>query len=263
MAKNAIEMRVSIDNLIDRVRSPRFGDDRYYDAINQAQARIIDDRTENIKNPKTYSVEAVQRVREELDTLTVDEFPIVPVGNIIAKPANYFHHLSLDVVIDGDTNYARATTHNAIGPLKRDPFRKPSNKKPYYLNISTGIKIERGSTGAFTNSLLSYLKLPDEVTIGTEADKITPASGNLTNGVTYYVYEDTIHNGIERFEGETFVAIAAPIVGGVVINSSNVTDSDLPGRIHEEVIRLAAGIMMGSDEDYNKKVDLQRDNAQS
>ena len=263
MAKNAIQMRKSMDALIDRVRNPRFEDDRYYDAINQAIARIRDDRTENIKDPKTYSVEAVQRVREELDTLVVDELVIVPVASVIAKPADYYHYLSLDVTIDGVESYARPTTHGKLGPLKRSPFKKPSTIKPYYLHISTGIKVEFCTTDSFTTSLLSYIKNPAKVTIGNEADKITPASGNLTNGVTYYVYEDTTHNGIQRFEGETFVAIAAPIVGGIVINASDVTDSDLPGRIHEEVIRLAASIMMGSDEDYNKKIDLQRDNAQS
>lgn len=258
---NALQMRLRIDELNDRVKSPRFTDDKYYSAINQAIQMTINDRIDNIKDKKRYSVQSIQRVRDELYTLIIAGTAIVPVSDIIAYPANYYHYLQLNCVIGGVTSYARPTDYNRVGPLLDNSWKKPSDTKPYYIEVGTGLKVLHG-TGTFTSGILDYIKIPNTVSIGNAGQKLTSASGNLATTTNYYVYDECVHNGVTYYDGALFTTsgVAAALTSGTVILASNVVNCDLPEILQNEVVRLASAIMNGTVEDYQKKQDLKNDN---
>lgn len=256
---NPIQQIVEISKLNDRVRSARFNDDQYMSAINQAIELILNDRIDNIKNPKRYSLQSIQRVREELYTL-VKNVTIVPVSNIVAFPADYRYYLYLECTIDGESNYARPTNYNEIGPLKQNPFRKPSGEKPYFNDVATGLFIHHTGT-IFSSASLDYLKIPNVVSIGYENNKV--ATGTLTNGTSYYVYEEGVYAGTTYYEGQTVVGTGAALTSGIYIPVSVCTSCDLPEHLQKEINRMASAIMQGTIEDYMKKQQLEIDNQKS
>jgi hypothetical protein len=257
MVLNAIEMRVRIDSRIDRVRSPRFKDDSYYDAINEAIEAYIEDRTHNIKQKKTYSAESFQRVRDELYTLYKIDTG-APVGNVVAYPSDFYGYLLMYATIAGERQWCRPTDHNQLGPLLEHSFRKPSDTKPYFLQDLLGLTVQRGTAGAFSAHELHYIKAPAIVSIGDESDKLT-SGATLTNLIVYYVNDEAVYNGTTYYPGDTITGTGTALTSGTVIASTNVTDCDLPDRSHKEIYQRAANIMMGVTEDYNKKQDIEKD----
>jgi len=260
---NVVQMIEGIAFLNDRESSSRFLDEAYMKAINSAITRILEDRLDNIKMPKRYSFESVQRVRDELYTLVVPTLSITPIGNTLAYPANYNYFLKLDCTIDGVTSYARPTSFNELGPLLENPWKAPSNTKPYYEQNLMGFVVYRGATGSFTAGLLDYIKNPDVVSVGNESDKISAGASALTIGVVYMAYEDSVHNGVTYVSGSTFTAVSAVLTSGMVIPNSVIVNCNLPEKIHQEVMRTASQIMQGSIEDFAKKQDLKTDNAEA
>lgn len=257
---NALQMRLKIDELNDRVKSPRFVDNKYYSAINQAIELTINDRIENIKIDKKYSLQSIQRIRDELYTLVKTGTIIIPIADVLPFPADYYYFLYLECTINGSVNYARPTDYNKIGPLKSNSFKYPSAVKPYYNEVGNGLKIDYGS-GTFTIGVLDYIKLPNTVSIGNEGNKITSAGPTLNLGSNYYVYDEAVHNGITYYDGELFIATATSLLtSGTVIESINVVNCDLPELLQNEIIRMASAIMNGTVEDYSKKQDLKNDN---
>lgn len=260
---NAIQQFIAISILNDRESSARFIDEQYMYAINAAIGMIIDDRTDNIKKPKRYSFESVQRVRDELYTLVPPSLTIVPVGNTLAYPADYNHFLKLQCTIDGATNYARPMTYNESGPLLENPWKKPSNTKTYFDQNVLGFNILRGASGTFSAGILDYIKIPDTVSIGSASNKINPGASVLIPGQTYVAYEDSEHAGAIYNAGTVFTASLGSLTSGIVILYSLVVNCNLPTKLHEEVNRLASAIMNGAIEDFQKKQDLMNDNQQS
>lgn len=256
---NAIYMRLEMDRLNDRVKSPRYQDDSYYSAINQAISLTCNDRIDNIKQRKPYSLQSIQRVRDELYTLIAPTVTLIPVADVITFPADYYYHLYVECTIDGKVNYAIPTDYNKIGPIKQSSLRKPSDDKPYFNEVGTGLKISHGS-GTFTSATFDYLKKPARVSIGNEGNKISAGASVLTPGSTYYVYDIAVHAGVTYYEGETFVATLITLTSGTVIASVNVTNCDLPDLLQDEVIRLATAILTGTTENFAKKQALQKDN---
>lgn len=257
---NAIQQRIEIDKLNDRVKSPRFNDDQYYSAINQAIDMILNDRIDNIKNPKKYSLQSVQRIREELYTL-VKNSTTLPIANVLTFPTDYRYYLYLECTINGVLDYFKPTTYNEIGPLKKNPFRKPDNEDNRYFNdVSTGLKLVYGN-GALTTSSFDYLKTPNVVSIGYENNKVT--TGTLTSGTTYYVYEEGVYAGTTYYEGQTVVGTGVALTSGIYIPSTVVVNCDMPEHLQKEINRMASAIMQGTIEDYMKKQQLELDNLKS
>jgi len=261
MFYNAIQMRMAIDNLIDRVKSPRFTDSRYYDAINQAQKKVLDDRTENIKRQRSFGVQTSQRLRNELSTL-IRRATGAPAGSFIPYPTQYYYLLSIENTVDGITNACRPVTYNEQGLINRNPFRRPKSDKTYFNDSLTGWTILLPTGGNFTQYNMFYIATPVVVTIGQESNKIT-GPGTLVIGQTYYVYDEAVHNGITYIDGATFVAVNTILTSGTVINSSFVIDSDMPSQLHEEIIRLSAAIMDGTVDEYEKENNLKQTNEES
>lgn len=248
---NAIEMIVRIDQIIDRTRSGRFEDVDYMNAINAAIINIVKDRVAPIRNPRRYSVQSAQRIRDELYTLV----PAPATGTLssdnAAYPTGYLYYLLLYVTIGGTQIYCRPTSFNEIGPLKDNPFMKPSATKTYFNENVSGLKVHY--TGTVTAYELHYIKTPDTVSIGRPRVKIAAGTA-LTNGATYYVYEKTVYIGTTYEVGETFTTAATTaITSGTVILSSNITNCNLPANMHDEVCNKAAQLLLRTVEDYNKE----------
>lgn len=260
---NIIQMIDQVAFLNDREKSARFLDDSYMKAINESIIMILEDRLEPIKKMKRYSFELVQRVRDELYSLIPPTLSIVPAGNTLAYPADYNYFLKLECVIDGATTLCRPTSYGESGTLPENPFKRPANNKTYFDQYNAGFLIYRAATGSFTSGKLDYVKNPDTVSIGTDANKIAAGGAVLIIGSTYIVYEEAVHAGTTYSEGATFVASATSLTSGIVILYSLVTNCNLPVKIHQEICRLASAIMNGTVEDYNKKQDLKADSADS
>ncbi len=258
---NIIQMQTEVSFLVDRESSARFTDDQYMTAINSAIVSILEDRLDNIKNPKRYSFESVQRVRDELYTLVPPTVTIVPVGNLVPYPSNYNYFLKLECIIDGNTTLSRPTSYNESGTLPENPFKKPSNTKTYFDQNADGFVIDRGAAGTFSAALLDYVKNPDTVTIGNPNNKITDG-GALVIGSVYIVYEEAVENSVTYYEGQTFTAATAVLTSGTVILNSIVVNCNLPVKLHKEITRLAASYMTGTISEFDKEQDLVQQNKQ-
>ena len=251
-------MRQRIDEYIDRTKAARHLDRAYYNAINAATNMILKDRIAPIRIKRKYSIQSTQRVRDELYTL----IPAPVTGSttasaIVAYPADYYYYLQMYITIAGIKNFCSPTTYNEIGPLEENPFSKPSAVKPYFNELATGLKIHWGSTGAVSFEL-TYLRQPATVTIGKQSNKIL-AGGTLTNAITYLVYEEAVYAAVTYEEGDTITGTGAALTSGIVIETANIVNSDLPVNMHEEICKQAAAIMEGTVEQFNKKQDLSID----
>lgn len=267
---NAIQMRERINELLDRERGSRYEDFNYYNALNGATMLLIKDRIEPIKLERRYSVQATQRLRDELYTLIPAPNTTPASNGIVAYPSGYLYYLLLYITIGGTKYFCKPTTYNTIGPLINNPFSKPSATKPYFNELVTGLKIEAGdgdTTGAIE---FYYIKTPDTISIGEERDKIE--AGATLAAVEYYVYEDATHTdtittgggatvttGQVIRAGETFTGTVALLLTGIVIPGTKITNSNLPVNLHEELCIKTAAMMAGDVGDYNKKQIYERD----
>jgi len=256
---NILQMFNLVAFFNDREQSARFPDESYIKAINSAIIKVVEDRLDNIKSPKKYSFESVQRVRDELYTLVPPTLTIVPVGDTIPYPADYNYFLKLECTIDGETHYSKPTSYGESGTLSENPFKAPSAVKTYFDQNVNGFYVYRGGT-SFTAGLLDYIKHPDAVSVGNESNQIVAGASVLTIGTTYIVYEDAVHNGVSYVMGDTFVAVSVILTSGIVILNSLMVSCDLPKKIHEEVCRVASAIMNGSVSDFEKTMALKIDN---
>lgn len=251
---NAIQIRLRVDELIDRTRTARHTDSEYYNAINGATAELIKDRVEAIRPPKRYSVQSSQRLRSELYTL----IPAPWAGstfatNVVTFPTDYYYYLVL-YISTGSTpkTSCTPTTYDEVGLLSINPFKKPSAIKPYFNERASGLQVECGGLTSFTYELW-YIKIPQTVTIGFERDKIT-SGGAIGNGTDYYVYEDCVYNSNTYYAGEKFTGGAtATLTSGIVIPASIVVNSDLPANLHEELCVMTAKKLSLTVENYNKE----------
>lgn len=261
MKLNAIQLRTTIDGLIDRINSPRYLDSEYYEAINLATGMIFEDRVDNIKIKKGYSFESVQRVRDELYTLIKNSAGI-PVADIIPYPSDYNYAIDVELTVGSVSQSARAISYNQKTIIQRNPFKQPSPEQTFYIEQSTGL-LAKYAGGTFSQYNLWYLKNPATVSIGTQSDKIvgTNIAGQLTIGTTYITYDQAVHNGVTYYPGDIFVAANTTLVSGIVIPNSVIVNSDMPDKILPEICRLAGAILSGTAADYNKKQDLIRDNS--
>mgnify|MGYP003552418257 FL=1 len=255
---NAIQMMERTDVFLDRYKSARFADSNYMDAFNSVCISMFKDRTDNKNLFKKYSFQSNEQVRRELYTL-IKTATIVPTGDVVVYPIDFEYYGDMNVVIDGVTSYCRPTNFNEIGPLKLNPFRKPKATKPYYIENSTGLKVYYGS-GTFTSAIMTYLKTPNTVSIGTESNKINTGGAVLAINSVYIVYSPTaVHDGVTYYVGQTFTATATSLTSGIVILNSVVVNCDFPENVHDEICKRAAVLLKRSIEDFNASVILEKD----
>ena len=255
-------MREAIDKLIDRVKSHSFPDNRYYEAINQAQKIIIDDRVEPLKVKKDYSVQSTERLRNELRSLVRPTVTATIISDTVSYPTDFYYLLLMQNTVNGVKAACKPLTYNEKGVLLRNPFKRPVSDETYYNENNSSWRISLPVGAAFTLCELDYIKKPAVVSIGNENNKIED-TGTLVIGSSYTVYDEAEHNGNTYYEGSSFVAANPVLTSGTVILTSLITDSDMPEYLHEEITRLAAAIMEGTVENYNKKQVLLSDNQSS
>ena len=266
---NAIQMRVNIDTIIDRVKSARFPDDSYYQAINQAIQIIVDDTSESIKVPRKYSFQSSQRLRDRLYTLiatpTVTGVPAA--GNVIPMPNDYYYLTLLQATVQDNftgekvTNNVRAITYGEQGMIDRNPFKKPKIYKTYFNERDGDWQLFIPPNSTVLSYSLDYLRRPILVSIGNERDKIQ-SGGTLIVGQKYYCYDDSVENSISYSEGDLFTAGTTSLTSGIVIPFAKVVNCDLPIEIHDEINRAAGAIMEDSLENYLKEASLDKQNQQ-
>lgn len=257
-------MHAEIDRKIDFVNNARFSSRDYDQAINEAIEQIVNDRTDNIKINKRYSLEAVQRVRDELYTI-VDSSDLTVAGDIGAFPAGYKHFMKMTSVVNGVTQPVRPTTHDHIEEVLRNSFTKPDATHVFCVQESSGFKVYYDSTNNTLGIVnLVFLKHPATASRGLPDEEISAGAGVLTPASSYIVTDDeTIENGVTYYKGEIFSAGTANLTAGKVVLRSNTTDSDLPGTIHKEIIDKAAAIMEGWVDEFQSKQSLTVDASQS
>lgn len=243
--------------MIDRVNSPRYLDQEYYEAINLATSMIFEDRVNNIKIKKGYSFESEQRLRDEMYTL-IKNVTGAPSGNLIPLPSDYNTAILVEPTIAGTLQAARPLSYNELSFIERNPFKQFSEETVFYIEQSTGLDIKYAG-GSFSAYSLWYLKNPATVTIGVESDKLTTGA-TLTSNVLYIVYNQSVYNGVTYYPGDIITGTGIALTSGIVIPRSVTVDSDMPDKILPEICRLAGAILSGTVADYNKKQDLIRDN---
>lgn len=257
---NLAEMHDRIDAYLDRSRSPRYTKTIRDMAINTAIDQFVKDRYDNIKrDPRGYSFEIVERVREELFTLVETDYPITIVGNLTPSPPDFLYH----VVTYINTSAGRVLSvlkSYVENDLTANSFTKPKPTQPIHRRTNTGFIFDVGSPASFSGSgQMTYIKYPAKVRW--DETVISASPGALVPGNTYYVVSGPIiHAGNTYAQGQTFVASATSFVGGTVnlLNNCN-----LPQTTHEEICKIAARIISGSYEDYNKSQNMEQENRQA
>lgn len=246
---NIIEMHTRLEYYVDKSKSPRFLSDFHYDqSLNIAQDKIIQDKYDNIKQHKMYGFQVVQKVRDDLRTI-IKTVPIVPVGNVLAYPADYLYEVALAVTIDGVEYSSTSVAYNRVNIQNDNTFTEEIKEEPTHIEDQNGIKVMFGTAGTFTTANLSYLSIPPVMSKG--LIDITQGPTALVIGQTYYVTVGTVtHNAVVYTVGQSFVAVNTVLTGtGTVIFIVNCI---LSVSCHEELCKQAAQILIGSVEGWNQ-----------
>lgn len=247
---NIIKIADRVDLYTDVTRNARYFRAVYDSSINDAIQIIID----SILNPeeglrKAKGFQKDQFVSDNLYTLQKTQSG-APSGTIALYPNDYYFCTGIISTISSVPYYCRPTNQNEIGPLLVDSYRAPSPTKPYYLQVPTGFKIYSG-TGTVTSVDLGYIKTPAIITIGKESQLINAGTGVLTNPTAYIATAPSIHNSISYNIGDAFTSANNDLTSGQVILATNTTDCDLPAKLHEEVAKRAAAILLRSTANYH------------
>ena len=246
-----------VGELCDIVKTTRRSDREYMNVLNEATELVVSKRIDPIKTKERYSVQSVQRVRDELYTLIPAPATGSPSSDVVPFPANYKSYLLLYVNVGSNKVYCQPVSYNAEGDFQQDPFGKPSDEELYYNERATGLRVFHGSTALGTYELW-YIKNPNVISIGEERDKIV-AGGTLTTSVVYYAYDESVYAGTTYYPGEAITGTGAALTSGTVIINTKIISSELPSALQDEVCNVAAAILAGTMEDYNKKQSLSQD----
>lgn len=257
---NAIQFSYAIDLYVNRTHSSRFYNVEKNKAVNDAMMKKIDSITDTYNPNKLTGIDRIQKFRDELYTLI--KTSTTPATNIglyndditidhINYPSDYQTFTALTVTIDGKTTYSRDNmNYNTRGPQLECSFRKPNNKKPFFLEDATGVLVYRGIGSTITSPKLDYIKQPVDFNMGTESQYINAGNGVLVNATSYIAVEVSVHNGITYQEGTQFVSSNANLTSGKVILTSNTTTCELPEKCHDEIAKMAAEILLGVTKDF-------------
>jgi len=252
-----------IDFYLDITRNARFYFADYDKSVNDAIENYIDEQLGDEKQRQPENFQWIQQIRDNLYTLIKTVSPSVTNGTVITNryysstpshlnyPTDYRSFVSLNVLIDAYTDYSRPITYNEIGPLLKDSFKHPTNQKTYYNEDATGHVVWRGIGGTFTSASLTYIKEPVLFTVGSETQLIAPGAVVLTNAASYIAVEVSVQNGVTYQIGTQFTAVGTALTSGLVILASNTTQIELPEKVHDEICKAAARIMLLVTSNYN------------
>lgn len=274
---NIVQLFNKTDFFLDSERSPRFEPAQKSKAINTAINDILLDRYDNIKRnnrEKDYAFQTAQRLRDELYTLVRYMADISANGDFILQanfPADYMFLLLMEASISGQIINTIPLTYDELSVVQLSPFARPSISYPqriYRIESNEGVKVIYGSVGRLLSANIYYIKRPAIVSIGTEVN-----DGNTTflSNTPIIAYVPTVLNlyksGIfwqqyslaeeEKYTVGTLGEDSAKVYTGIVYY--NFTETDLPETLHEEICRIAAKILSGNVENYNRQMSLDKD----
>lgn len=262
MTRNVVQMHEEIKKKQDFVNNPRFGSRAYDDAINEAVEQMVNDRYDNFKRRKSYSVESVQRVKDELYTIILDAVTLSKVGDVAAFPVDYKHTLLMTADVNSVTQVVVPVPFDELRHRMDNTFTAPDAENPIFTQASNGFTLYHGSN-TLGDVKLTYMKHPATVSRGLPDELLTSADA-LTGAASYIAVEDdTVQNSVTYYTGEVFTAVGTVLTSGSVVLRSDTTDCDLPGTAHKEVIDLAAAIMEGWVDEFQSKQSLEFDATKS
>lgn len=243
-------MQDRIEFYVDKSKSPRFQRGFHYDqALNIAQDKIIQDKYDNVKQHKMYAFQVFQKIRDDLRTI-VKTVPITPVGNLIQLPIDYMYEVGLALVINGIKYDSREVTYNEFNGLDDNSFTSITIEEPVHIEDENGIEVSFGLSGTFSSAILSYIKIPSVISLGPD---IKSGLGVLVIGNSYYVTVGTVNDGAVRVIGSRFVALSSNMTGtGTVIAINAQSNCILPVSCHEELVKYASSLLIGSVEGFDQ-----------
>ena len=265
---NAIQMFYAVTFYTNRTYSERYFNIEINKAVNDAIMKKIDSITDTAKQNELNGIDRIQKFRDELYTLLKKSATgVTAVGTIndtvteehILFPTDYQTFAALTLTIDGYTKGSRPTTYGERNDMIDCSFRRPNNKKTYYLEDATGLLVYRGIGGTVTTVKLDYIKQPAEFTMGLDSQLIDAGAGVLTNTTSYIATQDSVHNGITYAEGTQFVSANTNLTSGQVILTANTTPCELPEKCHDEIAKMAAEILLGVNKDYEASAFSQKE----
>lgn len=258
---NAVEIRDRIDYYNDLTRNARFTFQEYANAVNSVIANYVDEEIGLAEGGMKKAIQLTQVGRDRIYTLIKTANPVITPGATVTGrygsfvpcslpfPTDYQNLMSVEVIIDSVSNYARPTDHNEDGPLFNNSFMKPTNKKPYYMENNAGLLIFKGVGGTFSQCTLTYLKQPATYSLSTEANIKT--NGSILPAGTYYALQSSTYNGVNYASGASITGLGGVLtITGSAILASLTTTCDLPVYVHDEIAKLASGLMLGTSGNY-------------
>lgn len=251
MNTNSYKLLRDIDFLLDKVRTDRFDNIDYARAINRAIRKVVDSRYYEYESMGIKSFEHFQRVRDELYSIVKVDNAIAVTAGVITLPTDYLYFGLLQVTSDGNLEYAEMISHNELGDIDNNPFRKPAADCVKVYMDERGLVVDSGSGTLGATATLTYIKVPTEVFIDADANAIA-SPGPLATNTNYAVDTSTavVHDGTTYEEESGFDSGAVTAIsGGSVLK---VINSDLPEALADEVVDKAAAIMSGTLEDVNQ-----------
>lgn len=269
---NAIQLRDRIDFYNDLTRNARYFFSDYEKAFNDIVKIYVDNQFAGKNGQNGFQF--VQEGRDNIYTLIKTISPTITNGTVITTrygtytpshinyPADYYDFISLDVLIDGYTDYCRPTDYNKEGPLLDNSFMKPTNQKTYYNEDSLGWHIWRGVGGVFTSANLTYLKNAQPFILSTESNLINAGTA-IVNGSVYIATEESIQNNIKYVSGAQFTAVGTTLTSGQVILASNTQTTDLPEKVQETLCKMASDCLLGVSANYNASAFVEKETSKN
>lgn len=255
---NLPEMHDRVDFWADTVKSPRYTRKQRDAALNIAIDSFVKDRYDNIKvadrDRVPYSFEIVERIKEELYTITEIDYPALVVNNQTPTPPEFLYHIVSFVEVAGKKVLSIPKPY-VENDLSQNSFAKPSLDQPVHRRTPTGFKYDVGSA-SINRAFISYMKIP--VQVKWNETPITAGITVLVPGEVYYVVSGTAIQGTTPHIADTvFTSLGTGFVGTGILNK--VTNCNLPVHTHEEICKIAASVLTGTFENYNKsqKIDME------
>ena len=259
---NIIAMIERIKVLIDHTTSPRYTNDQFDTAINIVSNQILDDRYDNIKRKRPYSFQSMQRLRDELWTLS-KSVTFAMTSDILTAVSikalgDYRYALLCTLTVNGTDYDCNPMSYSEWPSKSKNPYTRAQITEPdrlYWIESAVGLTFMHGSSYVPTSLVMDYLKTPTSVYSGQVGTNATVfVIGNVIIALT-----TTVYHGVTYSPGQeiTIVAGFLSITSGTV--TYNYVNSEFPDAIQDEICMKAASFISKGVQDYQKGVSIERD----
>lgn len=239
---------------MNRSRSARFDERRMKINLSRATDMFVRDRYNNFKDLRKRGryFEAMQRIKDDLSTLVVQDDALSFTNNIIPLPDNYRHELGLEVLIGGLWKSADAITHSEKAVVYENYHTRPGPDRAVYYQIGRTLVVDNANNMPIQQVRLTYLRNPVRAFVNDNPTNLIVAGPTvLTSGVKYVVVNNSVtHATVTYNEEESFVAIGTALTGAGSV--AVMQDTDIPSHAHEELSEILVAVLSGNVENYLK-----------